>query len=233
VASEAELGEVFRLGEAAGQADIVREVGDQLAAQWLEVSRFREVQALTSRSLRVQLSPGTLLCAGLAQEKTGNLTAALGYYEQALPIYREVGDRAGEANTLNNIGMVHHDRGEGQTALGLYEEALPILQEVGDRAVEAAVLNNFGLVHHDRGDFQAALDYFEQALPIYREVEDRAGEAVVRSNIAMVHRGAGHLVEAIAELELVVALDEALQHADLEADTAMLEQVRAELDQRG
>jgi hypothetical protein len=31
----------------------------------------------------------------------------------------------------------------------------------------------------------------------------------------------------------VVALDEVVQHPDLEADTAMLEQVRAELEQRG
>src|SRR4029453_16504143 len=112
MASEVEVAEVFRLGEAAGEADIVREVGDRLAAQWLGVSRFREVQALTSRSLRVQSSPLTLLWAGRAQAETGNLTVALGYYEHALPIYREVGDRAGEATILNNIGQWHARRGE-------------------------------------------------------------------------------------------------------------------------
>ena len=72
--SELELSEVFRLGEAAGEEDIVREVGDQLAAQWLRVSRFRKVQALTSRSLRVQSS--TALRAGQAQ-------AALGSYKSS------------------------------------------------------------------------------------------------------------------------------------------------------
>ena len=35
--SELELSEVFRLGEAAGEEDIVREVGDQLAAQGVAV----------------------------------------------------------------------------------------------------------------------------------------------------------------------------------------------------
>jgi tetratricopeptide (TPR) repeat protein len=86
-------------------------------------------------------------------------------------------------------------------------------------------------VHDNRGEQQAALDYYQQALPIIREVGDRAGEATTRYNIAMVHRGAGRLVEAVAELELVVALDAAVQHPDLESDTAMLEQVRAELQQ--
>jgi hypothetical protein len=82
--SELELSEVFRLGEAAGEEDIVREVGDQLAAQWLRVSRFRKVQALTSRSLRVQSSPGTALRAGQAQ-------AALGSYKSSNGVVPVIG----------------------------------------------------------------------------------------------------------------------------------------------
>jgi hypothetical protein len=97
----------------------------------------------------------------------------------------------------------------------------------------AATLNKLGRVHQRRGESQAALGYFEQALPIFREVGDRAGEAAALYNIAMVHRGAGRLVEAVAGLELVVALDKAEQHPGLEADTMMLAQVRAELDARG
>jgi hypothetical protein len=38
VATEAELLEVFRLGEVAGEGDIVSEVGDRLADQWIRVS---------------------------------------------------------------------------------------------------------------------------------------------------------------------------------------------------
>ena len=56
----------------------------------------------------------------------GDGQAALGYYEQALPILREVGDRAGEATTLNNIGRVHDRAGDGQAALDYYQQALPI-----------------------------------------------------------------------------------------------------------
>jgi len=73
--SELELSEVFRLGEAAGEQDIVRDVGDQLAAQWLRVSRFRKVQALTSRSLRVQSSPGTAL--GLVRRRQRTVPTSL------------------------------------------------------------------------------------------------------------------------------------------------------------
>jgi tetratricopeptide (TPR) repeat protein len=131
VTSEIELGEVFRLGEAASEGDIVREVGDRLAAQWLPVSRFREVQAL--RRGHCGFNPARAPCCGLvrSQQMTGKLTAALGYYEQALPILREAGNRVGEAATLNNIGLVHDGRGDGQAALSYYEQALLILREVG------------------------------------------------------------------------------------------------------
>jgi hypothetical protein len=114
VASEVVLLEVYRLGEAAGVGDIVRDVGGRLANQWMRVSRFREVQGLTARSLRVQSSPGTLLVAGRAQNATGNLTAALDYFQQSLHITREVGDRAVEAAVLNSIGLVHSRRGTGR-----------------------------------------------------------------------------------------------------------------------
>ena len=97
--------------------------------------------------------------------------------------------------------------------------------------VRPTTLNNIGSVHDGLGRPGTALDYYQQALPIRREVGDRAGEAVTRFNIAMVFRGLGRLVEAVAELEVVVVLDRAVGHPDLESDTAMLEQVRAELVQ--
>ena len=48
-----------------------------------------------------------------------------------------MGDRSGEATTLNNIGGVYSDIGKPQKALEYYEKALPIWQEVGDRSGEA------------------------------------------------------------------------------------------------
>ena len=76
----------------------------------------------------------------------GSRQRALEYYGQALPIAREVGDRAGEAATLNNIGAVYNGLGERQRALEYYGQALPIMREVGDRAGEATTLNNIGRV---------------------------------------------------------------------------------------
>ncbi|OBQ23475.1 MAG: hypothetical protein AN481_14965, partial [Aphanizomenon flos-aquae LD13] len=67
---------------------------------------------------------------------------ALDYYNQALPIYRSVGDSSGEAGTLNNIGFVYSDLGEKQKALDYYNQALPLIRAVGDPSGEATILDN-------------------------------------------------------------------------------------------
>jgi tetratricopeptide (TPR) repeat protein len=55
-----------------------------------------------------------------------------------------VGDRGGEATTLNNIGGVYSELGEKQKALEYYSQSLPLRRAVGDRSGEATTLNNIG-----------------------------------------------------------------------------------------
>jgi hypothetical protein len=62
-----------------------------------------------------------------------------------------VGDRAGEAVTLNNIGAVYDGLGEPQRAVECYGQALPVTREVGDRAGEAVTRYNMAMIHRARG----------------------------------------------------------------------------------
>ena len=54
----------------------------------------------------------------------GQYDQALQNYQQALVITQEVGDRAGEGATLNNIGGVYRVRGQYDQALQNYQRAL-------------------------------------------------------------------------------------------------------------
>ncbi|HBB33834.1 MAG TPA: hypothetical protein DC064_19065, partial [Cyanobacteria bacterium UBA9273] len=59
---------------------------------------------------------------------------ALDYYNQSLPLTRQVGDQAGEARTFNNIGLVYNSLGEKEKALDYYNQSLPLTRQVGDQA---------------------------------------------------------------------------------------------------
>ncbi|MBS1251099.1 MAG: Regulatory protein AfsR [Anaerolineales bacterium] len=116
----------------------------------------------------------------------GEKQKALDFYNQALPIWHQVSDRAGEATTLNNIGRVYTALGEKQQALDYYNQALPIRRQVGDRAGEAATLNNIGYIYWQRGEPKRTVEMLQQAIQITREVGAVAGEAARLFNLAVV-----------------------------------------------
>jgi hypothetical protein len=113
----------------------------------------------------------------LPGDNMGSVHAGLGdmkhalEYEQALSVQRDVGDRAGEGITFNDIGEAHFKLGDTKRALEYYERALPILRDVGYRAGEATVLFNLGNVAEKNGDIVAAIDLVTQAVKIDEAIE--------------------------------------------------------------
>ena len=72
----------------------------------------------------------------------GQYDQALSNFQQALVIRREIGNRAGEGATLNNIGAVYRAQGQYDQALSQYRQALVIAREVGYKELEDTVLAN-------------------------------------------------------------------------------------------
>jgi tetratricopeptide (TPR) repeat protein len=72
----------------------------------------------------------------------GERARALEFYQQALPILREVGDRAGEAVTRYNLAMIHRGWGELDRAVTELEQVVELDRQVGhpDLASDTAML---------------------------------------------------------------------------------------------
>ena len=99
------------------------------------------------------------------------------YYNESLPLGRAVGDKRGEATTLNNIGVVYSNLGEKQQALKVFNESLPLFRAIGDPRGEAVSLNNIGNLHRDLGENEMALKFYYESLPLSRAAGDKRGEA--------------------------------------------------------
>ncbi|MBA4122873.1 MAG: tetratricopeptide repeat protein [Acidobacteria bacterium] len=132
-----------------------------------------------------------------SEGSAGSLRKALDKYQEALPLWHAVNDRAKEADTLNNIGVVYVSLGEKQKALDYLNQALPLSRAVGDREGEASTLSNIGYVYHSLGENKKALDYYNQALPLRRAVGDRSGEASTLTNIGGVYDSLGEKQKAL------------------------------------
>ncbi|OKH29387.1 hypothetical protein NIES2101_43445, partial [Calothrix sp. HK-06] len=121
----------------------------------------------------------------------------LKFYNQSLPLTIELGDKAGQAVILNDIGFVYDSLGDKQQALKFYNQSLPLTIEVGDKAGQAKTLNNMGYVYDSLGDKQQALKLYNQSLPLLIEVGDKAAQAKTLSNIGAVYDSLGDKQQAL------------------------------------
>ncbi len=96
-------------------------------------------------------------------------------YAGALELFRAVGDRLGEANTLKAIGDVLNFKKELDDALASYDAALLLFRAVGDRLGEANTLQAIGFFHIDINAVEKGSLELEQALDFYEQIGDRVG----------------------------------------------------------
>ncbi|MBW4614165.1 MAG: tetratricopeptide repeat protein [Desmonostoc vinosum HA7617-LM4] len=158
-------------------------------------------QQSTTQQDATRAAAERLLQEGLELYKQGtaeSLRKAIEKWQEALKLWRQVDDKAGEAFTLVCMGKVYDSLGEKQQALSYYNQALPIYRAVGDKGGEATTLNNIGAVYSSLGEKQQALSYFNQALPIFRAVGYKAGEANTLNNIGSVYDSLGEKQQALS-----------------------------------
>lgn len=101
--------------------------------------------------------------------------SALDKYNQALVIFRQVGARAGEGNSLNYLGQVYLSLGKYDRALHYFQQALVIFKTLGklpefERASEGYTLLYIGEVYDRKRDYDRALASYQQALTIFQEL---------------------------------------------------------------
>jgi len=106
------------------------------------------------------------------------LAGARASYEKALPIFRQIEDRLGEANVrqmLGNLAMAEEMPDEAERHLG---ESFKIHATVSDLLGVGADLGYLARVAMGRGKFGRAVTLGEFALAIFRTIEDRYGQAL-------------------------------------------------------
>ena len=165
------------------------------AGQRLETMLFRaELARLERRQVDLEMWAGCLLRESRDEgdeEMQANSLFLLGQYhasrydykkardsiENALPLYRKVGNLLGEANCIESLGDIALFHSDHAGARVRYEEALALYRKIGHVLGEANCIQGLGDIALKRSDHAGARARYEEALPLYRKVGDVLGEA--------------------------------------------------------
>ena len=98
-------------------------------------------------------------------------------FRESLAINREIGDRQGEADSLNGLGNMATIRGDLAEAERLHRESLAINREIGNRNAEANSMIYLGQVAEIRMDFDETERLLLESMAIHREIGNQNGQA--------------------------------------------------------
>jgi CHAT domain-containing protein len=127
---------------------------------------------------------------------------AMSYYEQALPRFRQLNDRAREADTLNDMGLIYRIWGEYQKAFDAYAKTIEI-----DNAINTplnnriSTVNNLGLVYLFLGDVKNAIERHKKALEYAETSQNARAKGFSLNNIGLAYKMIGDFPKAAETLE--------------------------------
>ena len=104
------------------------------------------------------------------RRETGDYPAAAQLLDEALGIFRDLGDRAGEPEALNEKGTLHRASGDLAQAKGCHQQALEQARALASPWTEAHALAGLGRCALAAGHATQAETLLRQALEIFQRI---------------------------------------------------------------
>jgi tetratricopeptide (TPR) repeat protein len=157
-----------------------------------------------------------LIDLGRCSRTARDFVSAIGYFDAAGQIYRDMGDLSRETIPRGLAGFCRAISMK-QPQLAIEEDLEPALkahQAAGRTEFIASTLSDLGYCYRSLGDYARALDYHQQALSIERSQHRLAGEAIQLSSIGICHELIGDLARSVRFFESALAIHSAVRHLE-------------------
>ncbi|HEU5088961.1 MAG TPA: tetratricopeptide repeat protein, partial [Roseiflexaceae bacterium] len=158
----------------------------------------------------------TLLAEGRADD-------AMPHLETALRLYKALGDRRRQGQTLLNLGSAQEARGQQAAATRSYAHSLAILRETGDVRTQVFVLGNLGISYTEQGELDRARRILRHAHRLAQALGDTATDRQVGWHLGVVEARQGRIEQAralmmpyVAYLRMIGDHDAAAFESDVE-----------------
>ncbi len=131
---------------------------------------------------------------------------------RALVLFKRSGNRFGEAETVNALGIGYSRLGQSDDAEEQYRKAVELRRAVGNRRGLATSLRNLGSVLSTRGKFDEAASFLDQARVLHTELRDEGGLAAVENELGLLAEERGDYPQALAAFRRALKLWQQLGH---------------------
>jgi non-specific serine/threonine protein kinase len=177
------------------------EMGARLAAPlwrfWLtrghmsEGRRWLDAVLTSEHSLQAALRARVLNGAARLALRQGEYRSAQTMLEESLNLGRSLGDKKGEMQALESLGLVAIYQNDLARARGYLEQSLSGWRSTGDRQGIAQALNRLGLVVRYQGEYELARTLYEECLDLARDLHDKYMVAAPLHNLGQMahHQG--------------------------------------------
>jgi tetratricopeptide (TPR) repeat protein len=117
-------------------------------------------------------------------------------HETALAAARRGGPRDGQAWTLDDLGLAHHQLNRHDHPVERHSEAPAPRAELDDQWGQVVVLDNLGNAYDLLGRYDEAVACYRRALPLAEAAGNPSEQATVLSNLGQAYRRAGDTEDA-------------------------------------
>jgi len=186
----------------------------QAAKALQDLGRIEECERSATAGLKLAdacgdlaLSAQALTVLGTTAFRTGDLQVARDHSEQALALYRRLGDELSSAAVRNNLGLIHKNLCEWDAAISHFRSSLEAYERAGRFADTAGPLINLGIVLQKTGEWDQAGERYRQAESVLSQVGEENRLTRVAIGIGNVARLKHRFAEA--ETRFLTALERA------------------------
>ncbi|WP_026082658.1 tetratricopeptide repeat protein [Mastigocladopsis repens] len=194
------------------------------AASW--AARMAEVM---ERGGNLRNKATTIQLQGLIAKQRQDYAEAERLYQDALAIYRELGEEKDEAIALNDLGGVAQLQGHYDRAESYYKQALAIAEKLGLKQEEAYISGNLGLLALNRNRPTEARLWYERELDLAQEVGRQELVAHAQEGLARVLEEEGRYAEALPFAQAALEIRERLRDQNLEFSRGLVERLRGKI----
>ncbi|MGC2490179.1 MAG: protein kinase, partial [Candidatus Sulfotelmatobacter sp.] len=126
--------------------------------------------------------------------------------EEALAIWRRIGQKRGLALSLNEMASVQAMLGKPKEALANFQEALQVRREIGDKRGLGDSLIDLGNFYDGSSDYDQALKMYKEALQLQRDLGNESLQAICLNNIGTAYSEKGQYEDALTYFQQALQL---------------------------